>query len=84
MRTKVLLAVAAIMLAITCSALAAEEEAAPSSTMGGETTPSITAPAPAPGWLERDRLTGDWGGARTWLKPRRALSTCPPTGTVAL
>ncbi len=71
MRTKVievLLAVAAMTLAITCSALAAQEEAAPSSTMGGETTPTISAPAPPPGWLERDTLTGDWGGARTWLK----------------
>ncbi len=27
-----------------------------------------TAPAPASGWLERDTLTGDWGGGRTWLK----------------
>jgi porin len=46
---KVLLLVTAITLAISCSAMAAQEEA-------------------APGWLERDTLTGDWGGARTWLK----------------
>jgi len=26
--------------------------------------------APAPGWLERDTLTGDWGGVRPWLKER--------------
>ena len=26
--------------------------------------------APPPGWLERDTLTGDWGGGRTWLKER--------------
>jgi porin len=46
---KVLLLVTAITLAISCNAMAAQEEA-------------------APGWLERDTLTGDWGGARTWLK----------------
>jgi porin len=68
MRIKVLLLVAAITLAMTCGAMAAQEEAAPSTNASGETTPSTTAPAPPPGWLERDRLTGDWGGARTWLK----------------
>jgi len=31
---------------------------------------TITEPAPQPGWLERETLTGDWGGARTWLKER--------------
>ncbi len=60
--------VTAMTFAITCGSLAAQEEAAPSITMGGETTPTITAPAPQPGWLERDTLTGDWGGGRTWLK----------------
>lgn len=29
---------------------------------------TLTEPAPQPGWLERDTLTGDWGGGRTWLK----------------
>ena len=29
---------------------------------------TVTAPAPPSGWLERDTLTGDWGGGRTWLK----------------
>ncbi len=28
----------------------------------------ISTTAPAPGWLERDTLTGDWGGGRTWLQ----------------
>jgi porin len=71
MRTRVievLLAVAAMTFAIRCGALAAQEEAAPTLNMSGETTPTITAPAPPPGWLERDTLTGDWGGGRTWLK----------------
>ena len=61
--------VAAIMtFAAGFSAAAAQEEAAPSIIMGGGTTPATTAPAPSPGWLERDKLTGDWGGGRTWLK----------------
>ena len=25
-------------------------------------------PTPSPGWLQRDTLSGDWGGARPWLK----------------
>jgi carbohydrate-selective porin OprB len=38
--------------------------------MGNETTSTTTAPVPPPGWLERDTLTGDWGGVRPWLKDR--------------
>ncbi|MGD0624732.1 MAG: hypothetical protein ABSB32_08435 [Thermodesulfobacteriota bacterium] len=71
MRTRVievLLAVAAMTFANGCYALAGEEKAAPILNMGGETTPTITASAPQPGWLERDTLTGDWGGGRIWLK----------------
>jgi porin len=71
MRTRiieVLLAVAAMTFAAGFSALAAQEEAAPTLGTGGETTPAINAPAPPPGWLERDTLTGDWGGGRTWLQ----------------
>ena len=41
---------------------------------------ATTAPEPMPGFLERDSLTGDWGGARPWLaehgitlKPRVSL-----------
>lgn len=58
---------AALTLAITGSALAAQESE-PALKMGGETAPAINVPAPQAGWLERDTLTGDWGGARTWLK----------------
>jgi porin len=64
----VLLLVAAMTLAVPWSVVAAEEKATPSSNMGGETTPATTAAPPPPGWLERDTLTGDWGGGRTWLK----------------
>jgi porin len=63
-----MLLAAAMTFAIGWNALAAQEEAAPIITMGAETTPTIPAPAPPPGWLERDTLTGDWGGGRTWLK----------------
>jgi len=57
---EVFLAMAVMTFAAGFSAVAAQEEAAPSSNTGGETTPAITAPAPPPGWLERDTLTGDW------------------------
>ena len=73
MRTRVievLLAVTAMTFATECDALAAEEKAAPIINMGGGTTPATTAPAPPPGWLDRDTLTGDWGGVRPWLKER--------------
>src|SRR5437867_11076764 len=66
--TEVLLAVAAMTFAAGYSALAGPEEAAPAITMAGETLLTPTVPAPQPSWLERDRLTGDWGGARTWLQ----------------
>jgi porin len=65
---EVLIFVAAMTLAIPWGVMAAQEEVEPSSNMGGETTPTTTPPAPPPGWLERDTLTGDWGGGRTWLK----------------
>jgi porin len=67
---EVLLAVAVMTCVIRCSALAAQEQVAPSINMGGDTPPAITEPAPPPGWLERDTLTGDWGGARPWLAER--------------
>ena len=60
--------VTAMTFGIGWGELAAQEKAAPIITMSGETTPAMTAPAPPPGWLERDTLTGDWGGGRTWLK----------------
>ena len=65
---EVFLAVAVMTFAAGFSAVAAQEEAVPIINTGGETTPATTAPAPSPGWLERDTLTGDWGGGRTWLK----------------
>jgi porin len=49
-------------------ALAAQEEPTLINKPGGGAPPPVTAPAPQPGWLERDTLTGDWGGSRTWLK----------------
>jgi porin len=45
--------------------LAAQEQAAPTGDMGGETAAKST---PGTTWSERDTLTGDWGGSRTWLK----------------
>lgn len=54
--------------AIGRSANAADEKAVPIINTGGDTTRAITAPAPQPGWLERDTLTGDWGGGRSWLQ----------------
>jgi porin len=65
---KVYLAVAVMTFAVGFSAAAAQAEAAPIIYTGGETNPAIAKSAPSPGWLERDALTGDWGGARTWLK----------------
>jgi porin len=66
--TEVLVVVTAMTFGIGWGELAAQEKAAPIITMSGETTAAITAPAPLRGWLERDTLTGDWGGGRTWLK----------------
>jgi len=71
MRTRViqaLLVVMAMTLAIGWSAAAAQEKAAPSINLGGGTTPAAKASTGPPGWLDRDTLTGDWGGGRTWLK----------------
>jgi porin len=67
---EVFLAVTVMTFAVGFSAVAAQEAAAPTLNTGGETTPTTTATAPPPGWLERDTLTGDWGGVRPWLKER--------------
>ena len=67
---EIFLAMAVITFVAGFSAVAAVEETAPIINTGGETTPAVTAPAPQPGWLERETLTGDWGGSRTWLKER--------------
>lgn len=66
--TEVFLVVAVMTFAAGFSAFAAQEEAAPVTKMGGDTASAIAASAPQPGWLERDRLTGDWGGLRSQLK----------------
>jgi porin len=63
------IATAVIAIAAGFSAVAAAPtDAAP--TTGSETAPAVIEPAPSTGFLERDTLTGDWGGARTWLKDR--------------
>jgi porin len=62
------LAVAVMIFAAGFNALAAQEAAAPVNKMDSDTASAITASAPQPGLLERDRLTGDWGGTRTRLK----------------
>ena len=67
---EVFLAVAVMTFAAGFSAVAAQDEAAPIINTGGETTPTMTASAPPTGWLERDTLTGDWGGVRPWLEER--------------
>ncbi|MEI6154479.1 MAG: carbohydrate porin [Deltaproteobacteria bacterium] len=58
------------ILALTANAgvLAAEENTAAVDVASGEITAAAAPSAPPPGWLERDTLTGDWGGGRTWLK----------------
>jgi porin len=58
---------AIIFFAATECALAAQEKAAANLDGGSEGTPALTATT-QPDWLHRDRLTGDWGGARPWLK----------------
>jgi porin len=65
---KIFLAMAVMTFAAGFSAVAAPEEAPPIINTGGETIPAVTAPAPQAGWLERDTLTGDWGGARSQLE----------------
>jgi porin len=64
---EVFLAVAVMTFAAGFSAVAALEEETPILHAGSETTPALTASAPPPGWLERDTLTGGWGGVRRWL-----------------
>jgi porin len=63
-----MLAVAVMTLASGFSAMAAQEAPPPALSTGDENTPATTMAAPQPGWLERDTLTGDWGGVRPWLK----------------
>ena len=53
---------AALLSVFIVSPLSAEE-----AQIGGEATVNADATPPA-SWLERDTLSGDWGGRRTWLK----------------
>jgi porin len=53
----------------------AQAEAAPSSTTVAEAAPATT--APSSGWLERDTMTGDWGGRRTSLKEEYGITIKP-------
>jgi porin len=62
-----LLAMAALTSVAAGGAWPNSEQAATTINQGGETTPTGTGPTP-PAWRERDTLTGDWGGGRTWLK----------------
>ena len=66
-RPKLLLLSAILTSAAAFSASAAQEEAGEISNAGRGSTTSVTTTAPPPGWLERDTLTGDWDGARSWL-----------------
>jgi porin len=65
---EICVAVAVLTFAAGFSSVAAQEEVAPIINTGGEPTPTVTASASQPGWLERDRLTGDWGGVRSQLE----------------
>ena len=65
---EVLLLVMALTFTAGFNAAAAQEDTTPAITVGSEPVPAATTPSPQPSWLERDSLTGDWGGGRTWLK----------------
>jgi hypothetical protein len=65
---EVWLAVAVMTFAVGLSVADAQEQAAPTHSTGGQTTPATTESAPPTGWRERDTFTGNWGGGRTWLK----------------
>jgi porin len=66
----VILSMAIMILTAGFSAFADQEKEAPVIRIGGDTASAITASAAEPGWLERDTLTGDWGGLRSQLKQR--------------
>jgi porin len=57
-----------MVFAVVFTAIAAQEEQSLVTNARSGTTPSITSSESSPGLLERDTLTGDWGGARPWLK----------------
>ena len=66
----IFLAVAVMAFAAGLATVAAAEEPAPIINSSSESASISNASAPAAGWLERDTLTGDWGGVRPWLKER--------------
>ena len=66
--TGVFLALAIMTFAAGFSAAVAQDETAPIIKADSGTTPVTTVSTGPPGWLERDTLTGDWGGVRPWLK----------------
>jgi len=65
---EVLLLVMAFTFTAGFNAFAAQEDAPPAITVGSEPVSAATTTTHQTGWLERDSLTGDWGGGRTWLK----------------
>lgn len=76
MRTQVigvLLMLAVITFGNRWGAWAAQPNVESIHNTGGGVTPTIIESPKQPGWLERDRLTGDWGGDRTWLKEHGIL-----------
>jgi porin len=56
---------AVVFLVAAAIALADKINAIPTVVEG---SPLPAASSPSPGLMEREKLTGDWGGARTWLK----------------
>jgi len=64
----VFLAVAIMIFAAGFCAAAGQEEASQSINTVGEAPSSTTSLPATPGLLERDTLTGDWGGLRPWLQ----------------
>lgn len=73
MRTKafgVLFALAFATFATGWGAWADQRNTEPIYNKDGEITLGTTETHAQPGWLERDTLTGDWGGGRTWLGER--------------
>jgi hypothetical protein len=63
-----LLAAAAVTTGFVCSAWADQDSAIPSYNIGDAGRPAEPQPMPSPSLMEREKLTGDWGGARNWLK----------------
>jgi porin len=66
-RIRRLLLATSIIVVANCTSLYAQEFI-PTLITGGDTIPNVNTDAPIQNWLQRDNLTGNWGGARTWLK----------------